>query len=198
MFNKILYFVVALVVVTGIIRLFINSAEAPDTVLVPENGEAVMCTMDAMECPDGTFVGRTGPNCEFVCGDVEAVPADIQAMIDAKKDLIKITAPVPNGVIGSPLIVTGQARGPWFSEAVFPVTLTNWNGLIIAEGIGMASGNWMTEEFVSFTSTLQFVNPFTVGDLEFMKRGTLILKKDNPSALPEYDDALEIPVRFAE
>ena len=26
-----------------------------------------MCTMDAFECPDGTFVGRTGPNCEFVC-----------------------------------------------------------------------------------------------------------------------------------
>jgi len=30
-------------------------------------GEQVMCTTDAMECPDGSFVGRTGPNCEFVC-----------------------------------------------------------------------------------------------------------------------------------
>ena len=25
------------------------------------------CTADAMQCPDGTWVGRTGPNCEFVC-----------------------------------------------------------------------------------------------------------------------------------
>jgi hypothetical protein len=25
----------------------------------------VMCTMDAKMCPDGTGVGRTGPNCEF-------------------------------------------------------------------------------------------------------------------------------------
>ena len=25
------------------------------------------CTMDAKMCPDGSFVGRTGPNCEFVC-----------------------------------------------------------------------------------------------------------------------------------
>ncbi len=29
------------------------------------------CTQDAMICPDGTGVGRTGPNCEFVCPDAE-------------------------------------------------------------------------------------------------------------------------------
>jgi hypothetical protein len=29
--------------------------------------EAVACTMDARQCPDGTYVGRTGPKCEFVC-----------------------------------------------------------------------------------------------------------------------------------
>ena len=36
----------------------------------------VMCTADAMECPDGSYVGRTGPNCEFVCpqGDVQKKP----------------------------------------------------------------------------------------------------------------------------
>lgn len=26
-----------------------------------------MCTMDAKQCPDGSWVGRSGPNCEFVC-----------------------------------------------------------------------------------------------------------------------------------
>jgi len=25
------------------------------------------CTADAMACPDGSYVGRTGPNCQFVC-----------------------------------------------------------------------------------------------------------------------------------
>ena len=30
-----------------------------------------------------------------------------------------------------------------------------------------------------------------------MKRGSLILKKDNPSGMPEHDDALEIPIFFA-
>jgi hypothetical protein len=29
----------------------------------------VACTMDAMMCPDGTYVGRSGPNCEFKCLD---------------------------------------------------------------------------------------------------------------------------------
>jgi hypothetical protein len=27
--------------------------------------EDVFCTMDAKQCPDGSFVGRVGPNCEF-------------------------------------------------------------------------------------------------------------------------------------
>ncbi len=41
----------------------------PAPALAPtDNGDnAVACTMDARECPDGSFVGRTGPNCEFVC-----------------------------------------------------------------------------------------------------------------------------------
>lgn len=34
---------------------------------VDVGGEAVICTMDAYQCPDGSWVGRTGPNCEFVC-----------------------------------------------------------------------------------------------------------------------------------
>ena len=29
--------------------------------------EPVACTMEAKLCPDGSYVGRTGPNCEFLC-----------------------------------------------------------------------------------------------------------------------------------
>lgn len=29
------------------------------------NEAAVVCTMDAKLCPDGSYVGRVGPNCEF-------------------------------------------------------------------------------------------------------------------------------------
>ncbi|TSC90196.1 MAG: Uncharacterized protein G01um10145_300 [Microgenomates group bacterium Gr01-1014_5] len=35
--------------------------------LVSPSPESVVCTQDALQCPDGSYVGRTGPNCEFVC-----------------------------------------------------------------------------------------------------------------------------------
>jgi hypothetical protein len=36
----------------------------------PDGGdEHVFCTLDAFRCPDGSWVGRTGPRCEFVCPD---------------------------------------------------------------------------------------------------------------------------------
>ncbi len=39
----------------------------PPTVVVvnPTTTEPVVCTMDAKLCPDGSYVGRTGPKCEF-------------------------------------------------------------------------------------------------------------------------------------
>jgi len=32
---------------------------------LPGSEDQTACTMDAKECPDGSFVGRVGPNCEF-------------------------------------------------------------------------------------------------------------------------------------
>ena len=33
----------------------------------PISGDQIACTQDAKQCPDGTWVGRSGPKCEFVC-----------------------------------------------------------------------------------------------------------------------------------
>ena len=33
------------------------------------SGEASVCTMDAMQCPDGSWSGRSGPECKFVCAE---------------------------------------------------------------------------------------------------------------------------------
>jgi hypothetical protein len=107
-----------------------------------------------------------------------------------KRALIQIEHPRPNQILTSPLEVRGVARGYWFFEADFPVMLTDWDGLIIAHGIATADGEWMTEDFVPFRAMLEFERP-AYGD-----RGSLILHKDNPSGLPEHDDALEIPVLF--
>ncbi len=107
-----------------------------------------------------------------------------------KMNLIRLTTPRPGNTVSSPLIIKGEARGNWFFEASFPVMITDWDGLIIGEGYAQADGEWMTSEFVPFTATLKFTQATTTHS----NRGTLILKKDNPSGLPEHDDALEIPV----
>ncbi|HEY4493261.1 MAG TPA: Gmad2 immunoglobulin-like domain-containing protein [Candidatus Paceibacterota bacterium] len=108
------------------------------------------------------------------------------------KDLVKLERPEPNALIGSPLVVEGEARGNWYFEASFPIYLTNWDGLIIATGVAQAKEDWMTTDYVPFSAKLEF----TLEQTAPYDRGTLILRKDNPSGLPEHDDAFEIPVLF--
>lgn len=192
MTNKI---ILGLLVVACIAAIGSRFAAAPGI-----DDSLLACSADAMECPDGSFVGRTGSACEFVCPEpvsIPVIPADIQAGIDAKADLIVLSTPSPLSVITSPLVLSGEARGIWFFEGSFPVVLTDWNGLIIAEGFVTTNGEWMTEDFVPYTGTLEFESPYTADDPDFMKNGSLILQKDNPSGLSEFDDALELPVRFA-
>src|SRR4030042_3349817 len=108
-----------------------------------------------------------------------------------KQELIRIDSPRPNTKIKSPLKITGQARGYWFFEASFPIRLLDDNNNELGQGIATALSDWMTEDFVSFESTLEFDSPTT-------NRGVLILEKDNPSDLPENYDELRIPVIFEE
>jgi hypothetical protein len=121
------------------------------------------------------------------------------------KDLVKVFSPKAGKAVKSPLIVRGEARGNWFFEATFPVVLTDWDGKIIAEHYASAkldpndpNSTWMTPDFVPFEAKLEFQSPVFPGADEnhFSRRGYLILKKDNPSGLLDYDDAFEIPIRF--
>jgi len=108
-----------------------------------------------------------------------------------KTNLIRIDSPRPNTIITSPLEITGEARGTWYFEASFPVKLLDGNGnnIPLSPPYIMATAEWMTENFVPFRATLEFIAPTTA-------TGTLILEKDNPSGLPENDDSLIVPVRF--
>lgn len=105
-------------------------------------------------------------------------------------DLITVSAPLPNAEVASPLIVTGSARGPWYFEASFPVSLYDANDVLVAQAPAQAQGDWMTEEFVPFAVTLAYS-----ADTE---TGTLVLQNDNPSGLPENDKEVRIPVTFAQ
>lgn len=104
-----------------------------------------------------------------------------------KTDLVRIAEPRPNTSVSGSVQIRGEARGPWFFEASFPVKLLNDQNEVIASSIATAEGEWMTEEFVPFTSELSVPESAT-------GKGTLVLEKDNPSGLPENADELRIPV----
>ena len=109
---------------------------------------------------------------------------------DDKQNLIVVVSPIKNAEISSPLVISGRARGVWFFEGSFPVILLDSYRNTIAEGHVSAQGEWTTAEFVKFLGSLEF-NNYIKG-----QKGYLVLKKDNPSGLPEFDDSLEIPVTF--
>ncbi len=205
--NTILYGVIAIAIGLGLMAVVFNSqtadtnlANEPATTTNPQPGEAdpVMCTADAMLCPDGSYVGRTGPNCEFVCPPPPAVPADVQAAITEKRDLIRVETPVPMAAVPYTFDVRGQARGPWYFEASFPIVVLNADGEEVATAVAQAEGEWMTEAFVPFSASIDLTDAaFTDRVIEPGSQGTLVFKKDNPSGLPENDDELRFPITFA-
>ncbi len=120
----------------------------------------------------------------------EPIVEDVVTESQDKDDLIRNINVKPGNLIESPLVITGEARGYWYFEASFPIVLVDWDGVIITNGFATAQDEWMTENFVPFEATLEFTKP------SYGKNGALILQKDNPSGLPEFDDALEIPIKF--
>ncbi|NQV88738.1 MAG: hypothetical protein HQ488_00240 [Parcubacteria group bacterium] len=132
--------------------------------------------------------GRLDAFTEFLA----TVQFDGSHEVAVKDDLIRLFYPEENASVASPLALRGEARGNWFFEATFPVVLTDWDGLIIAQGHATALDEWMTESYVPFEASLEFDAPGVYD------RGSLILHKSNASGLPEHDNALEITVRFSE
>ncbi len=99
-----------------------------------------------------------------------------------------VLSPAPDAIVTSPLTVSGQARGRWFFEANIPVSLEDEDGTVITQVGAMAESEWMTPDFVRFSGVLVFTTD--------KARGFLVVRKDNPSALPEHDAEFRVPVRF--
>jgi hypothetical protein len=109
--------------------------------------------------------------------------------IEGNTELIVVDSLRPGEYVSSPVTVTGRARGYWFFEADFPVHLLDENKNEITVAVASAEGEWMTEDFVPFTVTLEFDEPKS-------ETGYIRLEKDNPSGLPEHDDYQLFPVSF--
>lgn len=100
---------------------------------------------------------------------------------------ITVSQPTPSATVSSNIAVSGQAVGPWYSEAVFPVRLLDKNGTVIATGQAHAQGDWMTTSLVPFTAQLTVPQGYA-------GPATLVFAKDNPSGLPANDASVTIPI----
>ena len=105
----------------------------------------------------------------------------------ALSDRVMVTSPEKGDHVEHSFTVAGLAPGPWFFEAQFPVMVRAADGSVAGRAIATAQGEWMTEKQVTFTASMQI-------DATYNGKATLVLLKDNPSGLPEHDDAVEIPI----
>ncbi len=94
--------------------------EQPNTTVIPPKTEPIknepsVCTMDAKQCPDGSYVGRTGPKCEFAMCPKVITNTSTKAGINQRI--------LNNGMYITPLKVTEDSRCPSDAACV-------WAGII--------------------------------------------------------------------
>lgn len=138
--------------------------------------EAVFCTMDVKECPDGSFVGRIAPFCEF-------------DLCPGEKEGILVYSPKREEKIKSPLKIDGRAKRSWFFEGNFSAELYDENKNLLGKTNLTALEDWMKEDYVNFKGELFYKQPLT-------KTGILKFLSANPSNLEQNQKFFEMPVIF--
>lgn len=68
--------IAAVVILIGIL-IAVNYDKKEAVAPVPDGG-VVACTMEAKQCPDGSYVGRTGPQCQFADCPIVTPPNPVQ------------------------------------------------------------------------------------------------------------------------
>lgn len=116
-------------------------------------------------------------------------PAATTSKASEQNDLPTLTTPFIGARVKSPLPVTGSVIGTWYFEGSFPVVLVDASGNVIAQAPATAKGDWMSTSSVPFAVVLTWNSKTATS-------GILILKKDNPSGMPENDKQVSFPVVF--
>jgi len=164
----------------------IGDGQSGQNLPINKKSGQVACSMIAKQCPDGSYVSQTGPNCEFAaCPAVVGMP-----------DEPTIASPKSDDIISSPVSVSGQARGGWFFEASFPIQVYDSNDRLLGSGSAKfvpknANDTWMTNDFVDFQGGVQFSQPAT-------DSGYILFKNDNPSGDPAKDESFKLSVKFGQ
>lgn len=93
----------------------------------------IACTMEAKMCPDGSYVGRSGPKCEFTACPEEVVSTEAEARAIAEKYCIKGGEALS---LGAYLPDTGN----WRFEANLNAKYDNCSAYCIADTKAKAAG----------------------------------------------------------
>ncbi len=87
-----------------------------DSVMILGDSESYACTADAKLCPDGTYVGRQGPDCEFaMCQPFEADSSRVTMSVGESVSALNLTV--------SPQEVLSDSRCPVDVECVWAGTV---------------------------------------------------------------------------
>lgn len=113
-------------------------------------------------------------------------PQEQPTYVHTSADSIVVDLPFPGAVVGKTFSVIGKARG-WYFEGSFPVEVLDQKGNQLSLGVAQAQGDWMTQDFVAFKADI--VVPQT-----YIGPATVVLKKDNPSGLPQNDASMSFPI----
>lgn len=100
---------------------------------------------------------------------------------------IVVDSPAPQDTVSEELETIGKAKGSWFFEASFPIVLKDQTGTEVAYGVATTASDWMTTDYVPFIGTIDLTG-ITPGQY------FLVLKKDNPSGEPQFDESVTVPV----
>lgn len=168
-----------------------SAGTSPDDAAEQEPSNADVPATSFQDCVDqGNPVMESYPRqCYDKLGNHFVEDIEPIGMLAEIPDVIELSNISPGDTITSPVDIEGKARGYWYFEAQFDVTVEDALGNEIGSGIANALSDWMTEEYVPFSGTISFAAPTTA-------TGTLILHKANPSGEPVNDDELEVPVVF--
>jgi hypothetical protein len=101
--------------------------------------------------------------------------------------VVVVTSPLPHATVDVSFVVEGRAPVGWFSESVFPIQVRDENNNVIARATAHGPTAWKKSTALSWSATVTVLGPYT-------GPATLILLRNNPSGLPENDDAVTIPI----
>ncbi len=122
----------------------------------PAQPDTVVCTADAMQCPDGSYVGRTGPECKFVCPQTSSSTTPVPTSATVATTIGKSVHALNVDIL--PLEVTQDSRCPVDVECI-------WAGTVEVKGTlhsGLGTSNVVFKLGTSITTEAESVTLVSV------------------------------------